>query len=90
MERISTMPVHRPPPPEYVALQAALRSRRYGVWRERMVGVDDTASSPYHLRFVLAPADTPASEVLLRRRLAAMNPKGMLNHTGVCCCTGVV
>jgi len=46
-----------------------------GCWLERMVDVvpDDDASG-LHLRFVLSPSPTPASALLVPRRLAALSP----------------
>lgn len=82
MQRISTMPVHRPAPPQYKALVDQLQAAKSAagakqvLWRERMVTTDLSEQSPYHFRFVLAPGDTPASAVLLKRRLAAMDPQG--------------
>jgi len=43
-------------------------------WRERLVDVTDDVSDPLHLRMVLAPNATPASKLLLPRRLQVLPP----------------
>ncbi len=48
-------------------------------WRERLVDVSIDDNDPLHLRMVLAPNQTPASKLLLSRRLEALPPDAGLH-----------
>ncbi|CAL8464273.1 g3808 [Coccomyxa elongata] len=55
-------------------------------WRERLVDVSEDEEDPLHLRMVLAPNQTPASKLLLQRRLEALPPdtEQWLRYLEVC------
>jgi hypothetical protein len=53
---------------------------RYRGWRERLVDISSSHDDPLHLRMVLAPNETPASKLLLPRRLKALPPEAGEHH----------